>query len=213
MPKDTFFNLDDEKRQRIIEAAIDEFSENSYEVSSINQIVKNASIAKGSFYQYFENKDDLYRYVIDICGEKKREYISRVLNRAEYMNFYDKLSEVYRAMMTFSDDNPKIASTINHLYRIDDVEFRNEMAESTDANTFNIFRELVDLGQQEGKVKKSLNPDFLSSLLYNTAMFLIEYREGQGVLYDIESAVNDIMNIISSGIKPSPRNKGLMNLL
>lgn len=63
MPKQTFFNLPKEKRDRIIAAAKEVFSKNSYEEASINQIVKLAQIPRGSFYQYFEDKDDLYGYL------------------------------------------------------------------------------------------------------------------------------------------------------
>jgi TetR/AcrR family transcriptional regulator len=62
MPKDTFFNLDEAKRNRIFEAAVDEFSQRRFSEASINQVVKNAGISRGSFYQYFQNKEDLYLY-------------------------------------------------------------------------------------------------------------------------------------------------------
>ena len=76
MPKDTFFNLAEEKRNRIISAAISEFAANQYEVASISKIVKQASIAKGSFYQYFEDKKDLYFYIIEVASQKKKAYLS-----------------------------------------------------------------------------------------------------------------------------------------
>ena len=77
IPKETFFNLPLEKRERIIEAAIDEFSRNDYREAKINEIVRLSSIPKGSFYQYFEDKKDLFKYVIDLLYEKKMEAISR----------------------------------------------------------------------------------------------------------------------------------------
>lgn len=65
MPKDLFFALSQEKQSRIIEAAIEEFSKVIYHDASINQIIKNAEISRGSFYQYFEDKDDLFFYIIE----------------------------------------------------------------------------------------------------------------------------------------------------
>ncbi|MDR1619154.1 MAG: TetR/AcrR family transcriptional regulator [Clostridiales bacterium] len=64
MTHETFFNLNAEKRGRIVESAIDEFLRTSYEKTSIDRIVKSAGIPKGSFYQYFDSKDDLYVYCI-----------------------------------------------------------------------------------------------------------------------------------------------------
>lgn len=66
LPSQTFFNLSEEKRQRIIRAAYREFSKHSLNNSSIAQIVKTAGIARGSFYQYFEDKNDLYLYLVKI---------------------------------------------------------------------------------------------------------------------------------------------------
>ena len=50
MPKETFFNLPDDKRRRILDVVIDEFADNDYANVSISRIVARAGIAKGSFY-------------------------------------------------------------------------------------------------------------------------------------------------------------------
>ena len=56
----TFDNLPEEKRNRILAAARSEFIRFSYEKSSINRILDQAGVPKGSFYQYFDNKSDLF---------------------------------------------------------------------------------------------------------------------------------------------------------
>ena len=60
MPKETFFNLPEVKRGAILDAALEEFAAYPYDQASVNRIVARAGIPKGSFYQYFENKKDLY---------------------------------------------------------------------------------------------------------------------------------------------------------
>ncbi len=60
----TFFNLPEEKRNRIYQCALKEFAARPYDKSSINRVIADASIPKGSFYQYFDNKEDLYSYCI-----------------------------------------------------------------------------------------------------------------------------------------------------
>ncbi|MCI1904542.1 TetR/AcrR family transcriptional regulator [Enterococcus hirae] len=62
MPTKTFFNLPKEKQKRLLDAARLEFSRASLAEASIANIVKAAKIPRGSFYQYFENKEDLYFY-------------------------------------------------------------------------------------------------------------------------------------------------------
>jgi len=65
MPKDTFFNLDDSKRNKIIKAAKAEFLNNPLRKARVSNIVTVASIPRGSFYQYFVDLDDLYYFIVD----------------------------------------------------------------------------------------------------------------------------------------------------
>ena len=65
MPKDTFFNLDVIKRNKIIKAAKMEFLNNPLRKARVSNIVTEASIPRGSFYQYFEDLDDLYYYIVE----------------------------------------------------------------------------------------------------------------------------------------------------
>ncbi|MEY8445493.1 TetR/AcrR family transcriptional regulator [Enterococcus ratti] len=65
MPTQTFFHLPEEKKKRLLEAAKIEFSRVPLKDASIANIVKIAEIPRGSFYQYFENKEDLYYYYFE----------------------------------------------------------------------------------------------------------------------------------------------------
>lgn len=64
MPTSVFFNLKEEKKQRIIQAAIKEFIAHVYEDVQVKRIVEDAGIARGSFYQYFEDIDDLFVFTL-----------------------------------------------------------------------------------------------------------------------------------------------------
>ena len=74
MPKDTFFNLPEDKRTLICDVAIDEFAEYPFDQASINRIVAKSGIAKGSFYQYFEDKKDLFLHIMQLIAEEKINY-------------------------------------------------------------------------------------------------------------------------------------------
>lgn len=65
MPTRTFFNLSQEKQQRLLEAARLEFSRVPLHEASISKIIASADIPRGSFYQYFNDKEDLYYYYAD----------------------------------------------------------------------------------------------------------------------------------------------------
>lgn len=56
MMNDAFYKLDEEKRQKIINSGLMEFSNYGYQQSSTNRIVENAGIGKGMLFYYFKNK-------------------------------------------------------------------------------------------------------------------------------------------------------------
>lgn len=64
MPTSTFFRLPEEKRQRLLDAAREEFSQARFSDVSINRLIQNAHIPRGSFYQYFADKEDLFGYLM-----------------------------------------------------------------------------------------------------------------------------------------------------
>ena len=73
MPSATFYNLPEEKRQRLIEAAWEELTSVSFDKVSINRIIQRANISRGSFYQYFADKTDLLDFLLGQVCENMEE--------------------------------------------------------------------------------------------------------------------------------------------
>lgn len=77
LPKQTFFNLPEEKKQILLQSAEKEFSRVPLFEASIANIIKAAGIPRGSFYQYFEGKEDIYFYLLDkMAKQRKDKFIS-----------------------------------------------------------------------------------------------------------------------------------------
>ena len=70
MPSSTFFNLPEDKKERLLSAAEREFSRVTFDKASINKIIQQAGISRGSFYMYFEDKKDLLRHILSSDQEK-----------------------------------------------------------------------------------------------------------------------------------------------
>lgn len=64
MPTKAFYNLNETKKDSIINAATEEFKKYTYDQISINRIIQSIDLPRGSFYLYFKDKEDLYLYVI-----------------------------------------------------------------------------------------------------------------------------------------------------
>lgn len=77
MPSQTFNNLSDEKKQRVFEAIQEELIRVPFPEMSINKVIKSAGIPRGSFYQYFENKDDAFEYFVSECSKRVKDGIMK----------------------------------------------------------------------------------------------------------------------------------------
>lgn len=75
MPSTTFFNLDKKKQEAFLKASFQEFSAFDYHTASISEIVRVLDIAKGSVYQYFVNKFDLFFYLVELSFTEKMNFL------------------------------------------------------------------------------------------------------------------------------------------
>lgn len=94
MPRPTFHKLKKEKKERVINALLAEFTYHNFDDASITAVVKVLGIAKGSMYQYFEDKKDIFFFLIEHCGNIKKEFI-KDLDRDDYPDFWSYLRAVY----------------------------------------------------------------------------------------------------------------------
>lgn len=83
MSTETFLRLPEEKRTRFLDAAWEEFTHVSFADASINKIILRARIPRGSFYQYFADKEDLFAYLMDIVRRHILREYRRMVEQAE----------------------------------------------------------------------------------------------------------------------------------
>ena len=83
MPTSTFFNLPPEKQAKLLRAAVGEFSQKPYGEVPLSKIIAGAGIPRGSFYQYFSDKTDLFVYVLSHYGHQLKQLALRCLADCE----------------------------------------------------------------------------------------------------------------------------------
>ncbi|WP_449354585.1 TetR/AcrR family transcriptional regulator [Virgibacillus natechei] len=111
----TFNNLDENKQQRILNAALKEFAENGYEQASTNQIVKNAGIGKGMLFYYFNNKKELYHYLIDYAiNVMIDEYFSLIDTKES--DFVERLKQIAQVKSNYYYNHPDVSNFIGNIY-------------------------------------------------------------------------------------------------
>lgn len=210
MPKSTFLNLPAEKKDRIIQAIIDEFSENTYESASINQIVKNADIAKGSFYQYFEDKLDIYKMTIELCQSEKMKYIEESQENTRYLDDFTLIRELYISIIKFEIDKPKLSSIMYKFHKSSDLELKNQVTEDVDICDGFEIKKILDAGIEKGTVYYNIDVELVTFLLENIIINIKEYlkiKRQENKFIDYEGFINTAVDLIENGIKLKRKSK------
>ncbi|HLL54948.1 MAG TPA: TetR/AcrR family transcriptional regulator [Myxococcaceae bacterium] len=165
MPKPTFHNLAEEKRARLVELAIEEFSEHPYDRASLSRIVERAGIAKGSVYQYFENKADLYAWLVtEEVGRRKLAYVEPRPKAADG-DVFSRLEGLIHSGLRFHLENPRLARLAAGIYEPSaDPEVRALQGELRSRGRA-YLREMLAGAQAAGELRPGLDLDLAASLV------------------------------------------------
>lgn len=179
MPSKTFYNLDKEKQSKLINAAINEFSRVEYEKVSINQIIIHAGIARGSFYMYFTDKEDLMKYLLSEHYKKLIKIIDIALEmnkgnlESSFIEIYDKLKNYIKKY--------KNKQFFDNIF----IFINNNKAgiRSPDFSFIDIFKEKIDYSLYQEDVNIAFN-----LLLSNLFKFIVismdeEYKNESRSIY------------------------------
>ena len=115
LPKLTFFNLTKEKQEQIISASINEFSQYTFNEVKISSIINKAQIPRSSFYDYFQDKKDLYKYIILLIKEEKMKFMEPVALKQQE-SFFETLRGLFRAGAKFAATKPEYDKIAGKIY-------------------------------------------------------------------------------------------------
>lgn len=115
MPTERFYRLPEKKRQLIREAAIREFARVPFEKASINQIIRNAEISRGSFYTYFEDKLDVIRYIFEDSGRQMRELCDEELTSSGG-DYFAMLNRVFEYFVDKVQDTGDMLNLVRNVF-------------------------------------------------------------------------------------------------
>ena len=175
MPKQTFFNLPEEKRERFITAAIDEFADNDYENASVSRLCKQVGIAKGSFYQYFADKKELLYYLIELGLQEKQTLLASIELPDPEAKMFDRLRWIFKLQAKFDLQHPRLAEVA---YRAiyGDLPFKDEFLDGLREQGQLAYRRLFEEGIADGSIRPDVDIEIgafmLSSVLSELGRFL-----------------------------------------
>lgn len=161
MPKQTFHNLSDKKKQTLLTAAKKEFSRVPLHEAVISNIIKSADISRGSFYQYFEDLEDLFFYILDEHVKRNRDEFATQLQQ-QNGDLLETFIVMYRSMLeefkteenrvffnnAFLNMNHKVGNAFtDHTSMENFIQRRSEFLQLIDTTKLNISseRELIHI--------------------------------------------------------------------
>lgn len=198
MPKQTFYNLEKEKKDRLIEACFEEFSNYTFTDSSINRIIKNAEISRGSFYQYFEDKEDCYMEVLGMIAQEKYTLFKDVVSDESHGVFDDYLT-MLKQVRIWMEAQPRYYK-IGILMQKDDSDFIRKLNEKNPSMK-DYFIYLIKKDQDKGLIRKEIDPNLLSEVLTSTSQkILLELFENKEYELMIEKS-KQIIYLLQNGTK------------
>jgi AcrR family transcriptional regulator len=164
MPKDTFFNLPDTKRQRLLKCAIDEFADHDYESASVSNIVIKASISKGSLYQYFSDKNDLYHYLLELAAQKKGEILSHSFPTESNADIFQTLHQLFMKLADFEVRFPELAR-IGYRALNGSSPLPEDIISKGKQSTRDYFIQLIEAGKKNGSIRSDIDASAASYLI------------------------------------------------
>ncbi|NBH71248.1 TetR/AcrR family transcriptional regulator [Clostridiaceae bacterium] len=114
MPTERFNRLPEAKKQAIREAALKEFARVPFDKASINQIIRNADISRGSFYTYFVDKQDVVKFLLKDTFEQMEDICKKELHRngGDYFAMVEMMFEYFVGELRQNPDMVMVARNI-----------------------------------------------------------------------------------------------------
>lgn len=156
-PKATFLNLPPEKRRSIVQAAVAEFAGQGYQRASVNNIARGLGIAKGSIYQYFDNKEALFLYVFDQFTAKVKQHVRESVAEQGEQDFFAVTRQVLLAAINFIDTSPEYFHLYLKVLFEQNAPQRQELVARVRLFSLEFFGPLCERARQQGLLRQDVS--------------------------------------------------------
>jgi len=186
------------KREKIIQAAIDVFGKNGFQNSSISEIAKRADVADGTIYQYFKNKEDLF---FAIPAEKTREFCEELeLHLQGITGSFNKMRKFVWYYLYFFQQNREYARTLMLEMRVSKSFMKSGTYSSLREFTGKAL-DIIKEGQEEGVIRTDVNIYLMRELLLGLLEHMVTRWLLKGENYDLMQYYGEASELVINGIR------------
>jgi AcrR family transcriptional regulator len=180
MPKQTFFNLPPEKRETIMNAAIEEFAEYGLENASTNRIVKNSGIAKGSFYQYFEDKQDVFMHLLDWIEQEEFRFFKDQRPPNRNMDVFHYYRWMVKTGMEFGLAHPRAIQAAWRVLLGEGLYYGKNLAKYREKTT-QALTMMIRAAMERGEVDPSVDVELAVMVMETWSNAITNYVLNEGM--------------------------------
>nr|WP_282569401.1 TetR/AcrR family transcriptional regulator [Bacillus safensis] len=178
MPKNTFFRLDEARREDICNRAMHLFVDHLYEDITIKMVLDRLSMHPGTFYRYFEDKDDLYCLLIHQVIEKRAAYFQHSNEDSLFQFFLTGLFDNVDGIPTepVNELEIKLIQTFLH---IPENTLLKVYLNVLKGKSFPLIKNMIRRMRVDGYLRSDIDDDLISfmfeSMQFNLIMFFREF--------------------------------------
>lgn len=189
------------KRESIVRAAIEVFSNKNFKTASISEIAKKAGVANGTIYQYFRNKEDLF---FSIPIEKTNEFQGQLeLHLEGISDTFNKIQKFVWYYLYFFKTNPEYGRLLMLEMRVSKSFVKTKTYNHLKQSVSQLLNILAE-GQNEGVIRQDTEIFILRHLVLGTLEHIVSRWLLKGEKHDLLEHYQDVSRILIDGLKTPP---------
>lgn len=154
---DTFERLDDDKRERILEAAAAEFSDHGFHKASVNRMVGELGIAKGSLFKYFGTKKGLFEYLFHKALTRIKAPLKQARTATEGLGFFVRFRAISLGVCEFVAAHPRAYRIYLKMLFQEDFPLRDTVLAAVREEFADFLGPMVDTAKASGELRPELD--------------------------------------------------------
>ncbi|MCH9708986.1 MAG: TetR/AcrR family transcriptional regulator [Actinomycetia bacterium] len=166
MPTVTWSRLGGGRRSAVVAAAEAEFAAHGFSGGSLNVIARRAGVAKGSLFQYFADKRDLYAYITEVGSQRVRSYTEDQIRALDANRpFFEFLTDLLDVWVAYFAEHPRDRALHAAASFEVDTDARVSVRAVIHRHYLEVLRPLVRDACRRGDLRRDADTDALLSLL------------------------------------------------
>jgi AcrR family transcriptional regulator len=189
-----FRKIPEEKQNKIIDAALNEFAQYGYSEANINKIAERAGVSVGSLYKYFNDKQNLYQIIVNLSADTLSEVLGQIIDSNE--NLFLIIEKIIRAIQEYGRIHQNMFKLYNEMTSENNSELTWKSAVSVEGVTADLYASLIGKAQAQGLAGVDFEPRYFAFFLDNLFVMLqfsysCEYYRERLKMYIGENALRD----------------------